>query len=577
MSNNPGGAFMVWWSGVLMRVKLARYLLPIALIVWLALTALTFRFLLYPEAQYTKTYLAALFCPRHSVSYFNTSDRQLYTFTPAQNFLDGFEQFWPDVRWKMLIGMSTTFILSFVGTFNIGFAIFKKMDDKQCSPQWIRGAKLIPVDELNRQMDKANEERDIRIGETRLPIKAEQQGVFMCGAAGSGKTQILSSAVSSIRKRHGMKGIIYGYKADDYFMKFYDAGRDILFSPIDERGIKWNIFREINEATAVFDIAAIAGSLIPTPAKAGENAWVYNDARTVFEAMLTYLYTNNLQTMSDLWSMLTLETSALVEMLKGKPGCEAGYKLISNASGRTTDTILGAVVEHTKFFQFMAAYDSDFSTNKWLNDGKPGFIFLQNSPVAKDLLRPILTLFIDMLSRRIIDLPDDYKRRIFFMIDEFGTLNKLESLIELIARGRSKGVSIWLATQDFGQVDSKYGDNLRSTINNSISTKIVLMCPDAVTAKQMSDLIGPCEVVEVSSSVQGGPQGMFGDRQTRTEHRNTKPLVLSSTIQAMKPLTAYVKFPAYDWTLTDIPYVNYPNVAEGLIPSESVRIGGRQD
>ena len=343
-----------------------------------------------------------------------------------------------------------------------------------------------------------------------------------------------------------------------------------------KRGLKWNIFREINEATAVFDITAVAGSLIPTPARAGENAWVYNDARTVFEAILTYLYTNNLCTMTDLWGMLTLETAALVEMLKAKPGCEAGYKLISNASGRTTDTILGAVVEHTKFFQFMTANDSDFSTAAWLNDGKPGFIFLQNSPVAKDLLRPILTLFIDMLSRRIIDLPDNYNRRIFFMCDEFGTLNKLESLIELVARGRSKGVSIWLATQDFGQVDAKYGDNLRSTINNSISTKLVLMCPDAVTAKQMSDLIGPCEVMEVSSSVQGGPQGMFGDRQSRTEHRNTKPLILSSTIQAMKPLTSYVKFPGYDWTLTNIPFVNYPNVAEALIPSEAVRIGGRQ-
>ena len=187
--SNPGGAFMVWWSGVLMRLKLAKYLFPVAMLVWLILMLLLFRLVLYPEAQYAKTYLVASFFPKRSVNYLNTADNKVYKFSPAQMFLDRFEYFWPEVRRKLLIGASSCFVLAFVGTFNIGFARFKKMDDEQRSPKWIRGARLIPVEELNRQMDKAKEERDIRIGETKLPRKAEQQGVFMCGAAGSGKTR----------------------------------------------------------------------------------------------------------------------------------------------------------------------------------------------------------------------------------------------------------------------------------------------------------------------------------------------------------------------------------------------------
>jgi len=46
-------------------------------------------------------------------------------------------------------------------------------------------------------------------------------------------------------------------------------------------------------------------------------------------------------------------------------------------------------------------------------------------------------------------------------------LNRLNSIVDLLTNGRSKGASVWLAVQDIGQISNLYGDNLRQTIMNA--------------------------------------------------------------------------------------------------------------
>jgi type IV secretory pathway TraG/TraD family ATPase VirD4 len=48
---------------------------------------------------------------------------------------------------------------------------------------------------------------------------------------------------------------------------------------------------------------------------------------------------------------------------------------------------------------------------------------------VQDTLKPILSLFIDLIGRRLLSMKDDYHRRIFFFLDELGTLQKLSSIL----------------------------------------------------------------------------------------------------------------------------------------------------
>jgi type IV secretory pathway TraG/TraD family ATPase VirD4 len=79
----------------------------------------------------------------------------------------------------------------------------------------------------------------------------------------------------------------------------------------------------------------------------------------------------------------------------------------------------------------------------------------------------VLSLFIELAGKRVLSLPDDLQRRFFFFIDEFGTLNNIPTMR---TNGRSKGMSIWIAIQDIGQIERIYGMDLSQTIVNSCAT-----------------------------------------------------------------------------------------------------------
>jgi type IV secretory pathway TraG/TraD family ATPase VirD4 len=79
----------------------------------------------------------------------------------------------------------------------------------------------------------------------------------------------------------GQRVVIYDYKSD-YLSKFYRPKKDIIFNPLDARGLEWNLFNEIKTR---MDIDAIAASLIPPPISTSDPFW--NDAaRGVFAGIL---------------------------------------------------------------------------------------------------------------------------------------------------------------------------------------------------------------------------------------------------------------------------------------------------
>ena len=72
------------------------------------------------------------------------------------------------------------------------------------------------------------------------------------------------------------------------------------------------------------------------------------------------------------------------------------------------------MMQYTSAFEYMSQGESGFSITDWLSDDKPGFIFVTNQSDVKDTLKPILSLFIDFLGKKLLSLPDDLQRRVFF-------------------------------------------------------------------------------------------------------------------------------------------------------------------
>jgi len=161
-------------------------------------------------------------------------------------------------------------------------------------------------------------------------------------------------------------------------------------------------------------------------------------------------------------------------------------------------------------------------------------------------------------------MKDDYNRRIFFILDELGTLQRLSTIVQLLTLSRSKGGSCWLGIQDIGQLDKIYTQNIRQAIVNACGSNLIFAVADPITAKFLSDKIGDTEYVETEETYSMGTEDNR-DGISLIRRKKTEKLVLPSDIQNLKDLNAYLKLPNFDISKVEFRYKSYPDKHEPFL------------
>lgn len=426
------------------------------------------------------------------------------------------------------------FVTSSVVYLGYPFALgqFKRRSRKQSQVKHLAGAGLVSSEEFSHQIGPG----DLPFGSFRLPVKEETKHCLAIGRPGTGKTVFLSGIVERLIERKA-KGVIYDFKGD-YVSRFFDPERDIIFNPLDARCEGWNLFNDIKTK---LDINIIASSLIP-PVYSGDTFW--NDAaRGVFSGILHYLWQQNLRTNSSIWAGVTAPGQSIHEWLKRTPEGQSGFRYIEDAGSKQALSVFATMMQYTSAFEYMSQQeDTDFSINEWLTNEKPGFIFVTNQSDVKDTLKPILSLFIDYLGRKLLSLPDNLNRRVFFLLDEFGTLQRLSSIKELLITSRSKGGSCWIGIQDIGQLNKLYTKDVTDTIVNACGSSIMFAVADPHTAKYLIDKIGDTEILEIEETHSMGVAD-YRDGVSLTQRRKRQRLIIDSELMSLADLHAYVKVP----------------------------------
>ena len=367
---------------------------------------------------------------------------------------------------KLLLD-TTIYLLKDIGIYFLASSIiypiilpilYKKVKNKSNAiheKKYIRGAKILSVDDMKKETK--NLETNFKLGEIDIPKKIETEHILIIGSSGSGKTQLLKRPILKALNDNSKKGIIHDIKGD-WISEFYDREKHFIFNPIDKRSLKWNIFNDIHN---VFDIKNFCAWLIPDNPKANDPFW--NDsARLILESILLYLFSEDKKSNYELKRLLLMENKDLKILLEnyGK-----GAMLLEKKDSFLT------LQTKMSFIDFLE--DGDFSFKEWIHKGK-GFIFLSNIEETEAIMKPVLTLAINVLASETLKLDDDLNRRIYFFLDEFTSLHKLEKIISLLKLGRSKGASVWLAFQDFQQLEKIYNrEDMRTVINNSATTCVL--------------------------------------------------------------------------------------------------------
>jgi hypothetical protein len=425
------------------------------------------------------------------------------------------------------------------------------------SRTYLRGSR---IDAAPRLPASCSPTQGLELGDVCLSRHDEVRHVFTIGRPGVGKTVLFHAALEQLLVRsEDAKLLIYDFKGD-YFSQFARPG-DLLFNPMDARSVSWNIFDDLED---VMDIDAVCQSLIPE-SRDEEKFWV-DSARAVLSGILHYCWRAGTRTNAAVWEWVTRPTKDLAAALASVPEGQRGWKAIEDASSKQALGVMATLMLYAKPFEYMAYWSGGWSVRGWISAPGPSVLYVSNTPRVKDTLKPVLSLCIDLLGRTLLSMPDDLQRRVYFLIDEFGTLQRLSTIADLLTLSRSKGGSVWLGIQDIGQIDKVYHRDVRQTIINACGNTVVFALADPETQRYVSQLIGDMEYEDpdLYHSVAGEQHGSFSLRR----QVKTAPLMLPSELQSLPDLTCLIRTSSSAglWARTTLAYRPRPTRRSAFEP-----------
>lgn len=460
----------------------------------------------------------------------------------------------------------------------IYMAVFDEDEDE--GKEFIQGRRFIPHQELNFlahgfskfvPFQRLRFKKCLPLGNVYLPIVDEPKQTFVIGKPGVGKTNLFNYIIQKIRTR-AQRVVIHDYKGD-YVEMFYDSTRgDILFNPLDVRSVGWCLF---NDCKSIMDVEAFAHGLIPDPIPGSDPFW-NNSARDIFVGILRYCYVSGKTSNKDIWQTVTLPNVQLYEILQTTKGGELGAKHLEDPDGKTAMNIMSNLMQYVKVFEYMSTMSGDFSITDWVtNENQVGSIFITNYANLQNILKPMISLFIQTVGRVLLSQCDDRDNRLFFILDEFGQLPNLATIQNLMTTSRSKGGSIFIGVQDIGQIDKVYKKESRTTILNSASNRIIFNCKDHDTAKFFSVDIGETEYYEntLTKSLNMGD----GDRVNTSKQRRKEYLVTAEDIQSLPDLVGFVSIGHHNVTLSKWKYLKLKPKTTAFIQRPDLNLTGVVD
>lgn len=398
------------------------------------------------------------------------------------------------------------------------------------SNQFLRGARFGTARHLQRQLWR-NRKGSFSIGGVPVPDAFEPEHILICGAPGTGKTNIIVKMLDGMRKQ-GKRAIVYD-TAGTFVEKFYRPGHDILLNPLDDRADCWSPWVDVPRD---YHYDQIAESTIPD--KGGDPFWA-KAARGTLVAVLRKLARYERTLVSAL--LETVLRSPLKTLATFAEGTDAAA-FISMEGDRTSAGIRAELASVMRSFSYLDDTADGFSIRDWVaNEEDDSWLFIAVKADQLPSLRPLVTVWLDIAISAIMSLPPDRKRRLYCVIDELPTLQKLPSLSDFLARARKYGGCGILGFQSYPQLEATYGIQDAAAITGYCSTWVALRANDTPTAKHVSENLGQVEQVEANEGMSYGVNDMR-DGVNLSRMQVTRPLVMHTEVTNLPNLAGFLRF-----------------------------------
>jgi hypothetical protein len=267
----------------------------------------------------------------------------------------------------------------------------------------------------------------------RIPRDREAKHLLVVGDSGNGKSATIRQVLSQIAER-GETAIVYD-PAMEYLPQFYNPARgDVILNPLDSRCPFWTPGDEVQHPA---EALALAASLFPDQEQ-GHRFFV-DAPRKIFAHLLS---------LKPSPQELTAWMANAEEIDRRVKGTELAA-MIDPSGGPQRSGVLGSlnmVADALKLLPRESETKQRWSAAKWAEDRK-GWVFLTSKPIVRERLRPLISLWLDLLVLRTMEDGLTVKRKTWFVLDELASLQRLPQLTMAITESRKSDCPIVLGFQ----------------------------------------------------------------------------------------------------------------------------------
>jgi hypothetical protein len=252
-----------------------------------------------------------------------------------------------------------------------------------------------------------------------IPLLDEMKHFKIIGTTGSGKSTAIREVLTGALDR-GDRAIIADPDGG-YFARFYRPDRgDVILNPFDERSVRWDLFREIDQP---YDVEQLARSLIPEGPDPAGHEW-RGFARTFLSSVIEYCKVEEKTDLGELYRLLVVaEPEELQDILAGS----AAQPLLAGTDSRMFRAARGTATPVFNALRYAkGGTGNPLSIRKWIREGK-GVLFLPYTAGQIAALKNLIATWMRLAIFETMSLGEG-DHRLWFAIDELDALGQIDGL-----------------------------------------------------------------------------------------------------------------------------------------------------
>lgn len=392
--------------------------------------------------------------------------------------------------------------------------------------------------EVNRLLRKSGEMSDLRVGDLHMVRMAEVMNFLMHGTIGVGKSTLIRWLLDYIRKR-GDRAIIYD-SGCTFTETHYNPATDFILNSHDERCANWQLWGECIDAV---DYDNMAASLIPVEGDS-DPFWV-SSSRTIFADLAIRMSVDPDKSIEKfLKTLLSLSMKSLRDYLANTPSAN----LVEEKIEKTAISIRSVVTNYAKALRYLQGLDDGskppFTIREWMTQERydSSWLFISTQARHRKSVRPLISLWVSLATMMLQSMGENSDRRVWFIIDETPSLQRIPELAETLAEARKFGGCFVLGMQNMAQLVHVYGRELARSIFDLMNTRMYGRSPSAEMAKVVEEELGNQRRRKIRE------QNSYGLDQVRDGVSLGKdevhdPIVDYDKVMSLPNLSFYVRLP----------------------------------